>query len=159
MRASLNLVQPERASRLIDAYVPQYLEFFRPVISISETERAESSSPQITSSLAASLAAADLAEALAPPSKSQPSAIYGSVSTADIVANIKALMTSGGDSAEAEEAARVVLSSEDITIEREEGAQVGEELDRIKTLGDFIINIQVKGGEVVRRVVRVNAHE
>lgn len=50
----------------------------------------------------------------------------------------------------------MVLSAEDIIIVQEEGAG---ELDRIKSLGEFVVEIQVRGGEGVRRVVRVRALE
>ncbi|MCJ1403107.1 hypothetical protein MMC11_006330 [Xylographa trunciseda] len=153
----IKLLSPDKATQLIDTYVPEYLEFYRPAISVTEAEEAEGSSPRRTSRLAASSAAADLAEASEPSPGSQPIAIYGSVSTADIVANIQALMTLRGDSAESEEAARVVLNTEDIKIDREDRLQEGEERDRIKTLGDFAIYIQLKGGEAVRRIVRVKA--
>ncbi|MCJ1389123.1 hypothetical protein MMC18_001977 [Xylographa bjoerkii] len=155
----IKLLSPDKATQLIDTYVPEYLEFYRPAISVSETEAAESSSTRRTSRLAASSAAADLAEASEPLPRPQPIAIYGSVSTADIVASIKALMTLKGDSAKTVEAARVVLNTEDIRIEREDGLQANEERDRIKTLGDFIINIQIKGGDAVQRIVRVKAQE
>ena len=151
---SLNMVQPEKATQLIETYVPQHLEFYRPVISTSETEAVESLPSRKNSS-----APGDLAEASEPLPNPQSIAIYGSVSTADIVAKIKALMTLKGDSAESVEAARVVLNPEDIRIEREDGLQVGEERDRIKTLGNFKIYILVKGGEVIRRIMKVKAQE
>ena len=148
------MAQPVKATQLIETYVPEHLEFYRPVISTSDTEAAESSPLRRNSS-----AAVDLAEGSEPLPKPQSIAIYGSVSTADIVAKIKALMTLKGDSAESVEAARVVLSPEDIRIEREDGLQVGEERDRIKTLGNFTIYILVKGGEVVQRILKVKALE
>ncbi|MCJ1385076.1 hypothetical protein MMC17_008194 [Xylographa soralifera] len=150
----IKLLSPDKATQLIDTYVPKYLEFYRPAISSSETEAAESSPPRRNSSTAV-----DLAESSEPQSKPKPIAIYGSVSTADIVASIKGLMTLKGESAESVEAARVVLNPEDIRIEHEDGLQLGEERDRIKTLGNFTIYILVKGGDVVRRTVKVKAQE
>lgn len=50
----------------------------------------------------------------------------------------------------------MVLSAEDISIVQEEGAG---EVDRIKSVGELVVEIQVRGGEAVRRVVRVRALE
>ncbi|MCJ1281686.1 hypothetical protein MMC26_001008 [Xylographa opegraphella] len=150
----IKLLSPDKATQLVKTYVPEHLEFYRPVISAGETEAVGNAMPQRNNS-----AAVDTSKASETPAKSQSIAIYGSVSTADIVAKIKALMTLKGDSAESVEAARVVLNPEDIRIERKDGLQVGEERDRIKTLGDFTIYILVKGGEVVQRVVKVKAQE
>ena len=58
-----------------------------------------------------------------------------------------------------EEAARVVLNAEDITIVRDEGEDSPGDVDRIKSLGDFAVDIRVKGGASVRRMVRVKAQE
>ena len=80
-------------------------------------------------------------------------AIYGSVSTADIVESVKAVL------AETEEGARVVLSAEDITIVTDEGPAPGAEADRLKALGEFEVDIRVKGGELVRRFISVKAQE
>lgn len=85
--------------------------------------------------------------------KPQTVAIYGSVSTADIAESIKAIL------AESEEGARVVLSSEDITIITEGGNVPGAEADRLKALGEFDVDIRVKGGEAVRRFISVLAQE
>ena len=80
-------------------------------------------------------------------------AIYGSVSTADIAESIKAIL------AESEEGARVVLSAEDITIITEGGNVLGAEADRLKALGEFDVDIRVKGGEAVRRFISVLAQK
>ena len=80
-------------------------------------------------------------------------AIYGSVSTADIAESIKAIL------ANTEEGARVVLSAEDVTIITNEGPMPGAEVDRLKALGEFEVDIRVKGGEAVRRFISVKAQE
>ena len=85
--------------------------------------------------------------------------IYGSVSTADIAASIKAALNLAATSKENEEAARVVLNAEDISVVKEEGADIAGDVDRIKSLGDFAVNIRVKGGESVRKMIRVRAQE
>ncbi len=80
-------------------------------------------------------------------------AIYGSVSVADIAEQVKAVL------AATEEGARVVLGPEDIKIIRNEGQDAQAEADRIKMLGDFRVDIRVKGGDVVRRTVRIIGEE
>ena len=90
---------------------------------------------------------------MAPEPSSQPNleAIYGSVSTADIATSIKAVL------AETKDGPRVVLAAEDITIQRMQGIDIGVEADRIKALGNFDVDIRVKGGTAVRRIVSVQA--
>ena len=137
---------------MISQSVPEHLDFYRKPIIATESEKPK---PYIAprSGFSASSAAADLAAASEPPSKPEEVAIFGSVSTADIVSNIKALL------ADTEEGARVVLSPEDVAIVREGNRETEGDLDidRIKMLGDFQIGIRVKGGSMVRKVVRVKA--
>lgn len=62
------------------------------------------------------------------------------------------------------EGARVVLGAEDILIVQDENDEFGHqnqgiEGDRLKALGDFQVEIRVKGGEPVVRTVRVKAQE
>lgn len=71
------------------------------------------------------------------------------MSAADIAEEAKALLRTS------EEGERIVLGAEDITIIRSEGEGAVEESDRLKVLGNFAVDIQVKGGEAVRRVVRI----
>ena len=80
-------------------------------------------------------------------------AIYGSVSTADIAASIKAALAMD------EEGARVVLGPEDVIIVSGKGDEDGGEADRIKNLGEFEIDVRVKGVEAIRRIVRVQPQE
>lgn len=80
-------------------------------------------------------------------------AIYGSVSTADIAASIKDILAMD------EVGARVVLGPEDVTIVNTKHDEHGGEADRIKALGNFDIEVRVKGGEAVRRTVRVQPQE
>ena len=61
--------------------------------------------------------------------------------------------------AQAEEGARVVIGAEDITILEEEGEEWGVEGDRLKALGDFKVEVRVKGGDPVERIVSVKAQE
>lgn len=67
--------------------------------------------------------------------------------------------------AQTTEGARVVIGAEDIAIVQDKHDGIGYqdkgiEGDRLKALGDFQVDIRVKGGEaVVRRTVSVKAQE
>ena len=82
----------------------------------------------------------------------QPIPIYGSVTTADIAESVKALL------AETEDGARVVLGADDVKIVRTE-EESDAETDRFKTLGEFQVEIQVKGGGTVTRTVNIKAQK
>jgi len=105
---------------------------------------------------AASTAAAELAAASDPipePPNPQLAAILGCVSTADIAGAAKAVL------AQSVEGAQVVLGAEDITIKGEGSEAAGIEGDTLKALGDFPVELRVKGGEPVHRVVSVKLQE
>ena len=73
--------------------------------------------------------------------------IYGSVSTNDIAANLKAIL------AENEHGANVLLTSEEISF-----VEQTEEQDRVTHLGAFEIEIRLKDAtESVRRTIQVHA--
>ena len=66
--------------------------------------------------------------------------------------------------AETTEGARVVIGAEDISIIQDEDDEFGLEYkgiegDRLKALGNFQVEIRVKGGETVVRTVSVEAQE
>ena len=74
--------------------------------------------------------------------------IYGSVSTNDIAGNLKAIL------AEDSRGALVVFASENITFVE----QTSDDKDRVKHLGIFDIEIQLKGApDVVKRTIQVHA--
>jgi ribosomal protein L9 len=80
-----------------------------------------------------------------------PVSIYGSVSTTDIANNIKEYVAYN------DEASRVTLSDSDI---RFVGVSELEESTRVKHLGEYEIEISIKGTEGrVRRMVQVLAQE
>lgn len=85
--------------------------------------------------------------------QAHPVSIYGSVSTADIAEQVKAVLseTTGEE--------RVVLGAEDITILNNDDEEVTEGVDRLKILGDFPVVIRVKNADAVRRTVRITARE
>ncbi|MCJ1371449.1 hypothetical protein MMC20_002666 [Loxospora ochrophaea] len=146
VNVQLRLLPPQVATRIIRDLVPTYIEFYRSPISEPRTE-APGTMPRRTVT-----ATADFPVATSGPvPEAASTAIYGSVSTADVAASLRALL------AEDEEGAMVVLNADDITIRKSAVMESAGESDRLKTLGDFEVDIQVKGGEAVRRVVRVSA--
>ena len=157
--ASTTRITPERSAELVEIFVPARLEFYRqPIL---EEKEAEQPSPEpkkplrpLGTGIAADLLAAR-ADRPATVKPAGPQAIYGSVSTADILAAVKAVM------AENDEAARVVLHAEDVRFVGLRGE--GGETDRVKVVGEFGVEILprgLEGGEGgVRRVVRVLAQE
>lgn len=92
------------------------------------------------------------------PAQPQLTYIFGSVSTADMAESIRAVL------AGTTEGARVVIGAEDITIIHGEGDELGHqergiEGDRLKVLGEFQVEVRVKGGEPAVRTVSVKAQE
>lgn len=153
-------MQPQRASEIIEASLPPILIFYRTPISAPEPEASVQEPPsrlrRATSSAAAELEAAS--EPLPKPPKPQLVTIFGSVSTADMAESIKAVL------AETTEGRRVVVGAEDITIVQDADDDFGQrdkgiEGDRLKALGDFQVELRVKGGEAVVRTVSVKAQE
>ncbi|MCJ1250232.1 hypothetical protein MMC30_007458 [Trapelia coarctata] len=149
------LLTPQRITQILSQTIPTYLDFYRPLIFTPEPSTPAPAPRTSTDSISA--AAADLAAAFEPlpQPKPQNTAIYGSVSTADIVTVMQAALNV--ESLEDEDALLVVLSADDINIVQEEGKEGVGEVDRIKSVGEFMVEIQVRGGEPVRRIVRVMA--
>ncbi|MDI1492969.1 MAG: Fructose-bisphosphate aldolase 1 [Ramalina farinacea] len=156
-------VSPERATEILDEQLPSQILFYRVPItepsSATTTETTPSPNPTTEQRRQhASPAAAALAAASSPTSPpidvghslhAEP--IFGSVSTSDIADSIKALL------AQDEEGARIVLSAEEVTILTSEGVEGG---DRVKALGEFPIEVKMRGGrDTVRRIVSVTAVE
>ncbi|KAG9705652.1 hypothetical protein KCU90_g25699, partial [Aureobasidium melanogenum] len=99
-----------------------------------------------------SSAAADLLAAQAAPattSSSSATPIFGTVSNADVVSRITHLLS------ENQEASRIVLSAEDVKFVNL-SSQTAAEADKIRHLGEYKVEVRVKGGETpVERLVRV----
>ena len=93
----------------------------------------------------------DITATMRPSAKADLVPIYGSVTTADISDSIRAIL------AIEDEGKRVVLGPEDVTIIRERSTEDGMEPGRIKALGTFAVEVRVKGGDPIRRNVRVKA--
>jgi len=138
----LDLLRPERALKVMSLLLPNNIDFYRTTIATPPPSPPRHS-PSIPPSSAISAAALEGAQ----PEEPERVGIYGSVSTADIAANLRAIL------AENDEGSRIVLSPEDITFVKEV-----EDKDRVKHLGTFEIDIRLKGADgVVRRTISVNA--
>ncbi|KAK4997015.1 hypothetical protein LTR66_003505 [Elasticomyces elasticus] len=160
----LELLSPERSSQLLSILLPSRLDFYRqPIEHISAAPTPTPPAPpeaRRERDRSVSGAAADLLAARAvkpvPESLKAPAntTIYGSVSTADVLTAVRASL------AENDEAARVVMSEEDVRFVGVTFEAEGAETDRVKHLGNFEVEISVKGSsEVVRRALRVLPQE
>jgi hypothetical protein len=127
---------------ILEELIPANLDFYRtPITTAPPTPKRVSPSIPITSAISAAAAEGKKLE------KPGKTSIYGSVSTGDIVANLKAIL------AEDEDGARVVLSPEEISFVEET-----DEKDRVKHLGVFEIEIKLSGASnAFRRTVQVHA--
>lgn len=133
---------PQRATELLEIFVPPRIDFYRQAIEQEPTPQAQ---PQQAVSSAAAVMAAVAAKSRQ--ETSTPTNIYGSVSISDVAGSITAAL------GENDEAARVVLSETDIQFV---GLPEEDDKSRLKQIGDFAIEIQLKGAsEPVKRVIRV----
>ena len=145
----------------MEASLPPSLVFYRTPIAATEPYFPFQEPTGRSRRVAASSAAAELEAASQPlpkPPKPQVATIFGSVSTIDIAESMKAVL------AGSTEGARVVFGAENITIVQDEDDGLGHqdkgiEEDRLKTLGDFRVEVRVKGGEPVIRTVSIKAEE
>jgi len=115
---------------LLNTFVPPTIDFYRQRIDQDRESR-----PRIGASGAADVLTA---AAMASKPKAHTDAIYGSVSTADVVSTIR------GALAHNDEAARVILNEADVKF------ITGHEEDdtsRVKQLGVFKLEIQLPGAE------------
>ncbi|KAL8765977.1 MAG: hypothetical protein Q9209_007124 [Squamulea sp. 1 TL-2023] len=148
-RVPTKLLTPKRASEIIEALTPPEIVFYRVPIVTPEPEPAP---PEpVGSSINAIGGEAPVRNVLQ--SKPSITRIFGSVSTADMAESIKAVM------AASEEGARVVLAPEDVRIDEAASEDLGIEVDRLKALGEYKIEIRVKGVDPVRRRVSIRAQE
>ncbi|KAF2747374.1 hypothetical protein M011DRAFT_402907 [Sporormia fimetaria CBS 119925] len=140
----IDFISPERSMELLTTFIPPTIEFSRQRIEQDEVE----SKPRYGASNAADILTA---AAMASKPKVSKNAIYGSVSTADVVSTIKAALSHN------DEAARVVVSENDVRF-----VQKGADSDptKIKELGTFKVEIKVPGAEEpLIRTVRVRARK
>jgi len=138
-------LSPQQAAAILERLLPATIEFHRTPIPAAPARKL-SPSLAATSNLSAAAAAASAENAKRNPQKPTKISIIGSVSTADIAANLKAILW------EDKEGARVVLSPEDISFVKET-----EDQDRVKHLGTFGINITLGPSETVRTTIEIKA--
>ncbi|KAK3067095.1 hypothetical protein LTR53_016242 [Teratosphaeriaceae sp. CCFEE 6253] len=150
-------LSPERSMQLVEIFVPARLDFYRqPIIEdVALPAPPETKTPArgyemgIGGELMA--ARAQQTEVSKPKSPPGPQAIYGSVSTHDVLMAIRAAM------AENDEAKMVVVREEDVSFV---GLGVEEGGERVKHVGDFKVEIKVKGlEEGLNRNVKVIAQD
>lgn len=125
-----------------------------PKESISDKENQHEKPEQQRRQKGVSAAASDLLAARMAP-KRELIAIFGSVSASDVATAMKAVLATN------DEAARVVFGEEDVRFVnvKDENGKTGE-TDRVKYLGDYQVEVRVKGAEaIVKRVVRVLAQQ
>lgn len=149
--------------QLLEIFVPQRLDFYRqPIMEEAKEPEPETEKPKRQRSMgtgaAAELFAARLQADIPEPKPKQAKgaqAIYGSVSTNDVLNAVRAAMGNN------DESARVTIVEEDIKFVDVGGDVAAEESGRVvKHVGDFTVEIRVKGAEEsIRRLVKVNAQE
>lgn len=149
--AEVEKVTPERSIQLLDIFVPKTLDFYRQPIPEEPKEPQSDKEDAFGRGAAAELFAArqkrdEKLKAM------EPAGIYGSVSTQDVLAAVRASMENN------DESARVVITEADIKFVNA-GTEV-EESGRVKHVGSFSVEIMIKGAEAgLRRTVRVHAQE
>ncbi|KAL9596236.1 MAG: hypothetical protein Q9219_005947 [cf. Caloplaca sp. 3 TL-2023] len=144
----MKLLTTKRTSELIEALVPPEIIFYRVPIINPEP------GPQPQEPLGHSINAIGGEPIPTAPSPQPPiTRIFGSVTSADIVDSMRAIL------AENEQGARVVLSPEEIRIVEETNEEKGIEQDRLKALGAYAVEVRLKGMEAIKRRVVIKAQE
>ena len=140
----LTFLQPEQAASIVAKVIPANIEFYRTPMPPQTPPK--KISPSLASSSALSAAAENAKR------DSMKMAIYGSVSTADILATMKAILC------EDTEGSLVILTPENISFAHETAP---EDNDRVKHLGSFTIEIRLGPSEAerVRRSITVRAQQ
>jgi ribosomal protein L9 len=144
-------VQPQEATDIMSKLLPPNIDFYRTPISVDppKPELLKRVSPSIPTTSAVSAAAAAAQPKQVESKEQRKTSIYGSVSTSDIAANLQAVL------AETDNGVPIVLSPESISI-----IEQTEELNRIKHLGTFEIEIRLSGAvKSIRRTITVSAQE
>lgn len=155
-KPEIEKLTPERSIQLLEIFVGPRLDFYRqPIIEEKEVEeekkpeQKKKESPRTASSAAFDLLAARTSRPK-PAESTGPLAIYGSVSRHDVLVHIRAAI------ARNDEAAKVILEESDIEFLDAEVEREG----KVKHVGDFTIEIGIKGAEErLKRTVRVVPQE
>lgn len=144
-------VVPARGMELINIFVPKTMDFFRQPIPEEPTEPEANEEPVGKGAVAELFAARQKRDEKQAKSMATQ-AIYGSVSTADVAAAVRAAMENN------DESARVLIAETDIKFVDTD--QEVETLGRVKHVGSFPVEIMIKGAEAgLRRTVRVLPQE
>ncbi|KAF2852337.1 hypothetical protein T440DRAFT_392715 [Plenodomus tracheiphilus IPT5] len=137
----IEVLSPQRSMDLIEAFIPNTIDFYR--------QRIEQEAPQRERYGVSGAADILTAAAMGSKAKNHPDAIYGSVSTSDLVQTIR------GALAHNDEAARVILNEADVKFVT--GHEEGD-TSRVKQLGVFKVEIQLPGAEQpLTRSIRIRA--
>ncbi|THW51962.1 hypothetical protein D6D21_01226 [Aureobasidium pullulans] len=143
---------PKRSTELLAMLLPPVMEFRRRAHAPTVPTTPETPAPVKRERPFSSAAADLLAAQTAAPSKASSSSatsIYGAIYPADVVSRITHILS------ENQEASRIVLGTDDVKFVNLL-SQEAADADKIRHLGDFKIEVRVKGGEVpVERLVRV----
>ncbi|KAL6711135.1 hypothetical protein ACN47E_005666 [Coniothyrium glycines] len=140
---AIDLLSTERSMELLETFVPSTIDFYRQPIE-RDTQSQESR-------VGASGAADILTAAAMGRQAKSANAIYGSVSTSDLVSIIR------GALAHNDEAARVILNEADV---RFLSGHEEDDTSRVKQLGVFKVEIHLPGAEApMVRNVRIRAKE
>lgn len=141
---------PERSMELVELFVPQRLEFYRqPIVEEKPPEEPVKPLPTMPQyeGVGGDLLAARSRQSRK--AREKPQGIYGSVSAHDVLVAMRAVMANN------DEAARVILQESDIQLIDLLQAE-GSEAGRLKHIGDFVVEIKMKGVEKpVSRTVRI----
>lgn len=146
----LEKLSPERSMELVEIFVPKRLDFYRQPIIEEKTSPAEEPKWKM-GGVAGDLLAARQRRSGPESREYGRQSIYGSVSVQDVLVAMRAAMETN------DEAARVALQEGDISFV---DLPESEEAGKVKHVGDFAVDVRVKGAEMgVRRMVRVIAQE
>lgn len=153
----VEMLSPQRSTELLEIFVGHRLDFYRqPILEevAAEEPEPEQSKREQRRQGSASNAAADLlasrTQVLPEKTAKATGAIYGSVSTHDILVAVRAAIATN------DEAARVILTEQDIHLLDEAASKEG----KLKMVGDFTVELRLKGSDVpVKRTVRVIPQE
>ncbi|KAJ8606113.1 hypothetical protein MRB53_041189 [Persea americana] len=134
---TVNFMEPQAAFDFMSEKLPPALQFYR---AVNKEAHAEPQRPQATSDANA--------DPIIGPLPLEGLSIYGSVSTADVAISLRAVLQ------ELDPDGRIPLEDSDVRFVRPETGE--DETDRIKRLGEYDIEIKVRGHEEgIRRKVLV----
>ena len=157
-KVEVERLTPERSKELLEIFVGPRIEFYRqPIMEEKDVDELKHEDKKAEAQFEGSGPAAELAAARIPVVKTAvktgPTPIYGSVSALDVLQAVRATI------ARNDEAARVVLQEEDISFVDLPEAEHSE-AGKVKHIGDFTIEIKVRGSDdTIRRVVRIIPQE